>query len=221
MSDSTSHVKKSQPSVLTALDPKENGDKLQHSGAAVDETFSLESLRLTQDFATAANVEPVLKTVPVRKPSSEWWVRVHPDPAYEILTCVIELKEEENRGTYLVAPSLWSALADETAFSSRFLFLAINTQRIPFIWPVRPPNPDRKDDTWNRSALDAAHEARSKWVRVKANMTLRAYEFVVAREQMIEPRWPKKSFQEIIDIGFRDCLIRDLSHPVLRQLRGE
>jgi len=220
MSDSTSHVKKSQPSVLTALDPKENGDKLQHSGAAVDETFSLESLRLTQDFATAANVESVLKTVQVRKPSAEWWVRVHPDPAYHILTKVLELKEEENRGTYLVAKSLWNALDNESAFSNRLLFMATNTQGVPFIWPVRPPNPDRKDDTWNRSALDAADEAQSKWVRVKANMTARAYDIIVAKEHMAEPRWRKESFQQIVDIAFRDCLIRDLSHPVLRQLRG-
>jgi hypothetical protein len=200
--------------------PKENGDGAKTPEPAGDETFKLDSLRLTQDFATAANVESVLKTVQVRKPSAEWWVRVHPDPAYHILTKVLELKEEENRGTYLVAKSLWNALDNESAFSNRLLFMATNTQGVPFIWPVRPPNPDRKDDTWNRSALDAADEAQSKWVRVKANMTARAYDIIVAKEHMAEPRWRKESFQQIVDIAFRDCLIRDLSHPVLRQLRG-
>jgi hypothetical protein len=219
--NSTAEGKKGQFKAPTTLEPRENGDRVEQPAAAPGDPFSLDSLRLTQDFATAANVESVLKTIPVRKPSSEWWVRVHPDPAYHIFTFVLELKEEENRGTYLVAKSLWSALANEPAFSPRILFMAVNTQAVSFIWPVRPPNPDRKDDTWNRSALDAAHEAQSKWVRVKPNMPLRGYEIVVAKEHLVEPRWRPESFQQIIDTAFRDCLIRDLNHPVLRQLRGE
>ena len=39
--------------------------------------------------------------------------------------------------------------------------------------------------------------------------------------QVAEPVWPDTTFQEIIDIGFRDKKISDLGHPVLKRLRGE
>ena len=73
--------------------------------------FDLDSLRLSQDFASAVGVKPLITTVPVKKPSKEWFVRTHPDPAYRLQTAVLELKED--RETYLVSPALWPELADE------------------------------------------------------------------------------------------------------------
>jgi hypothetical protein len=54
--------------------------------------FDPARLRLSQDFSAAIGVKKLLTTVPVRKPSKEWFVRCHPDPAYRIETFVIELK---------------------------------------------------------------------------------------------------------------------------------
>jgi len=44
--------------------------------------FDLASLRLSQDFASAVGVRKLVTTIPVKKPSKEWFVRTHPDPAY-------------------------------------------------------------------------------------------------------------------------------------------
>jgi hypothetical protein len=181
--------------------------------------FDLASLRLSQDFASAVGVKKLLKTVPVKKPVKEWFVRSHPDPAYRINTAVIELKED--RETYLVAPSLWSSLADEKTFSPRLLVTAINRQADLFIWPIRLPGADGRIDDWSRSALDAADEAKSRWVRITANMSLGAYDVAVASGQLSDPSWPDVSFQEIIKIAFRDKMISDWNHPVLKRLRGE
>src|SRR5436305_101953 len=41
--------------------------------------FDLDSLRLSQDFASAVGVKQLITTVPVRKPSKEWFVRTYPD----------------------------------------------------------------------------------------------------------------------------------------------
>ena len=69
--------------------------------------------------------------------------------------------------------------------------------------------------------MDAADEARTRWVRISANMSLGAYDVAVAPAQVAEPVWPDISFQEIIRIAFRDKMISDWDHPVLKRLRGE
>ena len=39
--------------------------------------------------------------------------------------------------------------------------------------------------------------AMSQWVRLKANMSLGAYEITLAESVMAEPVWPELSFQEL------------------------
>jgi len=181
--------------------------------------FDLASLRLSQDFASAVGVKKLITTIPVKKPSKEWFVRTHSSPDYRLQTAVVELKED--RETYLVAPDLWPGLASDPTFSPRLLVTAINRQGVLFIWPIRLPGADGKIDEWSRSALDAADEAKTRWVRVTANMSLGAYEVAVASGLEDEPEWPDLPFQQIIKIAFRDKLIADWSHPVLQRLRGE
>jgi hypothetical protein len=57
-------------------------------------------------------VKKLLTNVPVKKPSKEWFVRVHADPAFHLSTYVVKLKEDGE--VYLVDPSLWAELAAES-----------------------------------------------------------------------------------------------------------
>jgi hypothetical protein len=181
--------------------------------------FDLDSLRLSQDFASAVGVKPLLKTVPIKKPSKEWFVRTHPDPAYWYPTAVLELKED--RETYLVSRDLWPLLADEKTFSPRLLVVAITRQNVLFVWPIRLPGSDGRIDDWSRSAMDGAGEAKSQWVKIVADMDLNAYRIWPATGQLPEPVWPDVPFSEVIKIAFRDKMISDWDHPVLKRLRGE
>lgn len=186
---------------------------------AVD-LFDPERLRLSQNFAENLGVKKKLVTVPVRKPAKEWWIQVHPDESFRIETAVLELKEERGE-CYLVDPPLWPELCTESTFSPRALFLTINRQRVPFLWPIRLPGPDGKLDEWNRSAIIAAESARGRWVRVQANMSLGAYEVWESTASLPDPKWPEQSFQELLRVAFADRFIRTLDHPVLQRLRGE
>src|SRR6266446_3334301 len=100
----------------------ENGTPAAAPTVACD-PFDLTRLRLSQDFLGAAGVKKVLTTVPVKKPSKEWFVRVHSDATYHLETCVIELKEDSE--VYLVDRPLWSNLVSESTFSPRALFTAM------------------------------------------------------------------------------------------------
>lgn len=176
-------------------------------------------LRLSQDFVSAAGVKKVLNTVPVRKPSKEWFVRTHPDSAYHINSCVIELKEDSE--VYLVDRPLWDVLAAESTFGPRALITTINRQGVLFLWPIRLPGADGRIDDWNRSALQLSTLAAEKWVRVQSNRSLGAYEVFEASGQWSEPSWDVPPFPELLRLAFKDKFIQDLEHPVLRRLRGE
>ncbi len=179
--------------------------------------FDISRLRLTQDFGASIGVKKLLTTVPVRKPGKQDFVRVHPDEGWRLQTAVLELKEE--REIYLVDQPLWNELVGE--ISPRILFTAVSRQGVLFLWPVRLPGEDGRIDNWSRSALDAAEKAMDRWVRVSANMSLGAYEIFEAVADIPEPEWPEVSFQEVLEIAFRDRFITDFDHPVLRRLRGE
>jgi hypothetical protein len=213
------------PEVQANADAASNGQAsgLAMPGADVSkpeaDLFNLDSLRLPPDFAAAVGVKKLITTVPVKKPSKEWWVRTHPNPDYRLSTAVLELKED--RETYLVAQPLWPGLASEPTFSPRLLVSAINRQGVLFLWPIRLPGSDGKVDDWSRSAMDAANEAKTRWVRVSADMSLGAYRVDVATGRLPEPEWPDITPQGIIDVAFRDKKIADWKHPVLQRLRGE
>ena len=84
------------------------------------------------------------------------------------------------------------------------LYLAINRQGVLFLWPVKIPGSDGKILVWHTSSADACALAMQRWVRVKANMSLGAYEFYKAPGKIPDPVWPELTYQEILKIAFRD-----------------
>ena len=73
--------------------PRSDGQSLEQTNS-VPNPFAPENLRISQDFGESLGVKKELLTIPVRKPSKEWWVRTHPDSEYRLDTAVVELKEE-------------------------------------------------------------------------------------------------------------------------------
>jgi hypothetical protein len=60
----------------------------------------------------------------------------------------------------------------------------------------------------------------TRWVRTKANMSLRAYEIFEAESAIPDPEWPDLSFEAIYRIAFKERLISGPDHPVIKRLRG-
>jgi len=185
--------------------------------ASTVDPFNPTNLRLSQSFVETAGVKKLLTTVPVRKPSPQDFVRVHPDPAYRENFPIIELKDE--REEYIVVADLVPTLVGE--FVTKTLFTAINRQGTVFFWPVRLPSPDGKNLDWWRSSRDAAELAMKSWIRVRANMNLGAYDIFQAASVISDPEWPQLGFWELIKIAFRDHLVDRIDHPVIKRLRGQ
>lgn len=188
---------------------------------AVDDSapdpFDPAALRIGQDFAALADVKPILATVPVRKPNKQDYVRVHPSEDYQLTTALLELKEE--RETYLIAPDLRRELFGELVPVT--IFTAINRQGVVFLWPCRLPDETGRGNSWHESALQAAELAKTRWIRIAADMSLGAYRIWEARGDLPEPEWPEQSLRDLLSIAFKGRYIDSLDHPVLKRLRGE
>lgn len=179
--------------------------------------FDLEAMRLPQDYTAALGTKKLLTVIPIRKPGKHEFIRVHREEDWRLQTMLLELREE--RETYFVYRNLWASLTTE--LTPKLLLLAINRQKVVFLWPIRIPGEDGRLDPWNQSALDAARLATDRWVRIAANMSLGAYEIFQAANLQDEPVWPEVTFAEIIKVAFKNRMISDWDHPVLKRLRGE
>lgn len=186
------------------------------SNEAEDDIFNLKRLRLSQNIAEGTAVKKLIRTVPVRKPSPQDFVRARQGETWRLQTYVLITKEDKE--VYIVEPSLWQELSLE--ITPMMLLTAINRQGVLFLWPIRLPRADGRLDNWNKSALDAAEMAQKAWVRLGSNLSLGAYELYAAQGELPEPEWPELSFEEIIRIAFKDNSIKDLDHPIVRRLWG-
>jgi hypothetical protein len=178
--------------------------------------FDPANLRLDQSFTETVAVKKLLTTIPVRRPGRQTFFRVHPDPEYRDQFPIIDLKDD--REEYIVARPLVPELASEIVLKQ--LCLAVTRQGVAFFLPLRLPSPDGKDMEWWRSLREHAVLAQTRWIRVVANQGLGAYEAWVAADNLSEPEWPELKFWDLIKIAFKDYLITDLNHQVVKRLRG-
>ena len=175
---------------MIKLATQPNPDEPVPAGAGAPEPFDVNKLRLDQSFTESAGVKKLLTTVPVRKPGKQDFIRVHPSPDYRATLGLIELHDE--RETYLLTPDIARALPGEYALAT--LYTTVNRAGVVHLWPVKLPAPDGKVTEWHRSAAEAAEMAMSKWIRVKPNMQLGAYEIYASAGVIPDPEWPSLSF---------------------------
>jgi len=153
----------------------------------------------------------------VRKPNRQEFIRVHPDPEYRAELRAIVLKDDGDY--YIVRPELHDALANEMVYVT--LYTTMSRQGVLFLWPVRLQLPDDKPLAWWTSAREAAELAMQKWIRLASNKSLGAYDISEAQGLVAEPEWPEQTFQQIIEIAFRNGgLVDRMDHPVIKRLWG-
>lgn len=201
-----------------------NGTSTPHGAGIAQPTMpkatgsiDIARLRLSQDFSALAPTLAVLASVPVTKPPKTGFVRVHPDGERQLQAMVLHLKDAGE--FYLIDPDIQGAIAEE--LTPMVLFQAVTREGQVFIWPVPLPGPDGRHNPWHKAALIAAETAKTRWVRVTANMGRGSYDVRAAVADYGEPEWPEKSFHELLNFAFGDKFIASLDHPVLRKLRGE
>jgi hypothetical protein len=196
-------------------------DQKEEGAALGPDPFDLKALRIPVNYAEEAGIVRQLTTVPIRKPHRHEWIRVHPDSEYRNDFHLIKLGKGDE--FYLVHPDVRHLVGDEAvAFT---VYTAITKANVLLLWPVSlPSGDDRRPSDWVISAHAAAAEAVKRWVRVKSNKALGAYETYATAESvdMSDPVWPDKSMPDLLRIAFGSTgrLIQTVDHPVIRELQG-
>jgi hypothetical protein len=179
--------------------------------------FNPEALRVTSDTDIAT--EKVLTAVPVRKPKRDEWFRVRADDKFTLDVLVYERDDDLDRETYVVTPACADAVA-EVARKAR-LFVCINKRGIVFLWPAKLPVEGNSGRRYAETALKIADDAKSLWMRMWGDRALGGYMGQRATGNLEEPKWPDKTFQELLRIAFEGRIIDRPGHPVIRELRGD
>jgi hypothetical protein len=177
----------------------------------------LDALRISQDFSDNLGLEKPLLRVPVGKPGSQSWIRVHHDPAYTCDTFLIEIRED--REYYLVPPNSPAAILPDC--KPYRLHTAITRTGVVSVWPIRLPGADgRTYPAWTL-ALQVAEMAKERWLRTFYNAELSGNDCIVAPSDWEEPMWPDKTFHELLKIALGGgYLIASEDHPKYRALTG-
>ena len=173
--------------------------------------FDLSNFRISQEDFGQELVEEVLAAVPVCKPPRDQFISVYPE--YQENLAILE----KDRESYIVAPPITKLLRNEPTLSIRKLVLAVTRDNTPFIWPLKM----NCNNPWNASAMRASEQAKSRWIRIFSDPKAGRYTVLEARDRSPKPVWPKETFQEILEIAFKDKMITEWDHPVLKELRGE
>jgi hypothetical protein len=106
------------------------------------------------------------------------------------------------------------------------LYLYVTKQGSVCWWPIKLPK-DGHENKWLDSARDAAEKAIDKWISVRSDQTLGAYTIAEAldNDDFNASEWPSRNGRsvdqnQLLSLAFKERLIMDIDHPVIRKLRG-
>jgi hypothetical protein len=165
----------------------------------------------------AMSTRKMLTHCRVGKPAKTAFVRASTRAEDSMHAAVLELKEEGE--TYLLAPNVAAELPGLAAFVS--LTVSVDRQGNPFLWMVKQPGVDGRDNDWSKSMREAQAAARKRWIRVEANMGGGGYDVYEAAAGISEPVFPEHTLPDYLKVAFGEQnIIRDVTHPVIQRLLG-
>ena len=195
----------------------DTGTDFSSEAAGSPNPFDPVRLRIGQRFGEGQDVRRVLVSVLVRKPHRQEFFRTHPDPDMTLQTAILEFKQD--RQSFIVTPELAPHLPGEAV--AKLLIPTLTNHGSLCLWPIRLPDEQGRLDEWNAVAIEASERAKTKWVRLMANMGAGTYDVLEAKGQFPDPVWPDFTLEQLLELAFKDRIIDSLDHPVLKRLRGE
>ncbi len=180
-------------------------------------SFDPSIFRIMPGPTSEVKTERHLSFIPVRKPSKQAYVRVHPEADYRH-PCGLFILEGDER-PYMVTQPIFETYPYDMKLVD--LRLTIDRQGNLIFWPVPQPPAEGRENLWNFSQREAADRAETTWLRLLANRRLGQYEGEVAKSEIPEPEWPKRSMSKLLEITFSGGHIIDtIDHPAIQTLLG-
>jgi hypothetical protein len=125
------------------------------------------------------------------------------------------LLQMEGRDSYIVSPDVAKQKEEEDTIRPVLIVRYVTMAGEEGLWPLKLDPPDGKSNRWNSSALNILELAASgKWVRIVS--LKKDYRHQVSKKTFDEvpPKFTDRSFQELIDIAFKDRTVTSLDHEI-------
>lgn len=183
--------------------------------------INFEDLRADLSFeekALMANEN--ITTIPIRNPNKMEFFRVREGKDWVMPLYLLELKDENE--TYAVHPQCLKGLLEMGVARKVNLHTLMSNTGVFFLSGIPIPQNGETENTWNRSRAMAYVKAETKWIRIKADKSLGAYREFSPEGVLPEPEWPAKIENIImaVEIAFRDHVIDNYDHPIIKRIRG-
>ncbi|MGO9100440.1 MAG: hypothetical protein ACLP9Y_13695 [Mycobacterium sp.] len=170
------------------------------------------------DDEETLGIEKAIITIPVRKPRSTEFFRVHPEFVTD--RYVLNLREGMDEFVYLISAEL-KDLVPENVRKAR-IYPTINKFGTVALWRVNYPwEGSRRGRKSFDTAVAAADRAKTAWTRAVWNRDTGSYDVLIAKGDLGMPRWPDMNFRDMLATAFDGLVIDRADHEVLRELAGE
>ena len=207
------------------MNPKNN----KSNSEKAPNPFDIESLRTPIDYKKSGATDPInLKFRSSLKAPRDKFIRVHDfdieshDWCFDTLMYKYEAKGTIEKETFIV-PAGSEAFGYLQDRLNRFLVVAATTRKGDFfLWELQQPDPDgnRRGLEWHSSKRQCANRAIKDWISVEADMNAGAYKANQPLDSLPEPTWPDVPFNKILDLCYRDRIISDADHHIVKEILG-
>ena len=195
------------PAMQTQANPQQTSSTI-----AVD----LKALRLPANYGATLGVKKLLTNVSVGRPRKTQFFRAHSSEDMAFPAMVLEQKEV--RESYIVMPDVAQEITE--MLRPVMLHAAIDRQNNVSLIPVPLPGESGLRNPWHESLAQAVEQAKLKWLRISANMSIGGYDVYQAEAALPEPEWPEHDIETLIRVAFRGKVITGLDHPIVQSLLG-
>jgi hypothetical protein len=175
----------------------------------------LSSLRLPDTYSASGGTTLPLKPT-FGKMNKHRFCRVHPGAEFKFRCLLVD--DKENSETYLAASNMAGHLG--SLATPKTIRVAVDNSGVPKLIAEPDVDPSGRRNLWQSSYKEAIKQAETDWVRVEANMQAGQYEITKSTNDLGDPRWPKRSIDELINDAFAGRIIDSPEHPYIRQIQG-
>ena len=159
-----------------------------------------------------------------RDPTKHEWFRVNPESEYKQMLWGFVHECGGEKVKYLATPEIAQYL-DEHGAECRPLhvYVCCSKTLVPFLWVIAGPTPSMsgRETPWLNNRLEAAERAGKTWVRLQWNGAERQHDIYENPQIIIEPKFPEKTFGEIVTEVFKEKYLDTVEHPVVRDITAQ
>jgi hypothetical protein len=169
-----------------------------------------------------ASVEEKSSIVECRRPPKGVFFTVRPETTKQWKDRKFYfMLQMQGRDPYLVAPHIANHKKDEDVIRPVLIVRYVTMAGEEGLWPLKLDQPDSKSNRWNTSALNILELAASgKWVRIVSAKNHYRHQVSPKTLAEVPPRFSDSSFDDLINIAFKDRIISSLKHEIWEALES-